>query len=115
MARIRSVSPPPELVEDGKVIWRAAVRQLQEQGTWRTVDGPLLESYVQLVLASRAARRAGQHDMAAESEDRAAARAAALMLTPDTRRFAPNGKPRRSNSSSTRTGMIEGGSTVEVA
>ena len=94
MARNRSVSPPPDLVEDGKVLWRAAVRQLQEQGTWRAVDCPLLESYVQLVLSARAARRAGQHDIAAAAEDRAAERAAALMLTPDTRRYAPNGKPR---------------------
>jgi hypothetical protein len=108
MARNRSVSPPPDLVEDGKVIWRAAVRQLQEQGTWRAVDGPLLESYVQLVLSARAARRAGQHDTAAESEDRAAARAAALMLTPETRRFAPNGKPRSAHA----PGRIESSTSV---
>jgi hypothetical protein len=110
MSRNRTVSPPPELSEDGKVIWRAAVRQLQEQGTWRPVDGPLLESYVQLVLSARASRAAGQHDTAAAAEDRAADRAASLMLTPDTRRHAPNGKPR--SHPGTGTGLIEGSGAV---
>jgi hypothetical protein len=113
MARNRSVSPPPEFSEDGKVLWRAAVRQLQEQGTWRAVDGPLLESYVQLVLSARAARLAGQHDTAATAEDRAAQRAAALMLTPETRRHAPNGKPRTSRATS-HTGLIEASSSSSV-
>src|SRR5215208_1849880 len=94
MARNRTVSPPPDLPDEGKVEWRAAVRQLQQQGSWRPVDGPLLESYVRLVLSARAARAAGQHDMAAVAEDRAAARAASLLLTADSRWRAPNGKPR---------------------
>lgn len=93
--RPRSVSPPPEFSDDAQTLWRACVRQLQEQGTWRPVDGPLLESYVQSVITARAARRAGQHDMAAAAEDRAAVRASALMLTPESRRHAPNGKPHR--------------------
>jgi hypothetical protein len=109
MARNRSVSPPPDLPDDGKVLWRAAVRQLQEQGSWRPVDGPLLESYVQSVLSARASRRAGQHDAAAIAERDAAARATSLLLTADTRRHAPNGKPRSANG---RPGFIEGSSSV---
>jgi hypothetical protein len=108
MARNRSVSPPPDLSEDGKVLWRAAVRQLQEQGTWRAVDGPLLESYVQSVLSARAARRAGQHDIAAVAERDAVERASALMLTPATRRHAPNGKPARPAGGM----VVEGGGAV---
>jgi hypothetical protein len=108
MARNRSVSPPPDLPDDGKVLWRAAVRQLQEQGSWRPVDGPMLESYVQSVLSARASRRAGQHDSAAVAEQHAADRAAALLLTADMRHRAPNGKPRNPK----HVGIIESGSGV---
>lgn len=108
--RPRSVSPPPDFSDDAQTLWRAAVRQLQEQGTWRAVDGPLLESYVQSVITARAARRAGQHDMAAAAEDRAAVRAAALMLTPDTRRHAPNGK--HHGASPPRVGIVESSTSV---
>lgn len=109
MARNRTVSPPPDLPGEGKVEWRAAVRQLQEQGSWRPVDGPLLESYVRLILTARAAHAAGQHEIAAIAEDRAAARAASLLLTADTRRHAPNGKPQRLPSGPR---IIEGTSSV---
>jgi|SRR5215210_3473013 len=110
MPRNRTVSPPPGLPEDGRILWRAAVRQLQEQGSWRPVDGPLLESYVQSVLSARAARAAGQHDVAGELEDRAAARATSLLLTADTRALAPNGKPRRTANGT--VGVIEGTSAL---
>src|SRR3954452_12518541 len=92
MGRPRSVSPPPDFSDDAKLLWRAAVRQLQQQGTWRAVDGPLLESYVQSVTSARIARVEGRHRFAAQAERDAAARAAALMLTPETRRHAPNGR-----------------------
>lgn len=106
MGRNRSVSPPPEFSDDAKSLWRTAVRQLQQQGTWRPVDGPLLESYVQCVLAARDSRRAGRHDFASISERDAADRAAALMLTPETRRHAPNGRAPH------RVGLLEGGASV---
>lgn len=70
----------------------------------------MLESYVASVLCARAARRAGQNDTAAVAERDAAERAASLMLTPDTRRYAPNGKPRAPRS--TPGGIIESFSTV---
>jgi len=110
MARNRTVSPPPDLPEDGKVLWRAAVRQLQTQGSWRPVDGPLLESYVQSILRARAAREAGDHDVAEVAEDRAADRAGRLLLTADTRRHAPNGKPHKPHKPG--LGLIEGGGAV---
>src|SRR5215211_3147163 len=111
MARNRTVSPPPYLPADGKVLWRAAVRQLQTQGSWRAVDGPLLESYVHSILSARSARGAGQHDSAAAAEDRAAARARDLLLTAETRHRAPNGRP-RSTSTNGAGGLIEGSSGV---
>src|SRR5687768_13143840 len=101
MPRNRTVSPPPEFSEEGKVLWRAAVRQLQQQGTWRPIDGPLLESYVQSVLSARAMRAGGQHDMAAVAERDAAARAGSLLLTPASRARS-NGK------ASPVGGLIEG-------
>ena len=73
---------------------------------------------MQSILYARAMRAAGQHDLAATAERDAAARAAALMLTPDTRRHAPNGKPRHP-APGTNTGLIEASgssvSMVEVA
>ncbi len=109
MARNRTVSPPPDLPDDGKVLWRAAVRQLQTQGSWRPVDGPLLESYVHSVLAARGARAAGQHGIAASAERDAADRAGTLLLTADTRMHAPNGKPAKP---ATGAGLIEGVGSV---
>lgn len=106
MGRPRSVSPPPEFSEDAKLLWRSAVRQLQTQGTWRAVDCPLLESYVQSVERARSARRSGNHDIAAAAERDASARARDLMLTPDTRQHAPANRP------PPRIGIIEASSTV---
>src|SRR5687767_12965260 len=112
MPRNRTVSPPSDLPEPGRVLWRAAVRQLQEQGSWRPVDGPLLESYVHLILRARACRDAGQHDLAAAAERDAAARARDLLLTADTRHRAPNGGPRHKPIPGGAVGEIIG--TVEM-
>lgn len=109
MARNRTVSPPPRLPEPGRILWRAAVRQLQAQGSWRPVDGPLLESYVHSVMYARACRDVGQHDAAASAERDAAQRARDLLLTADTRHRAPNGKPRSTNGT---VGLIEGHGSI---
>src|SRR5215210_2045077 len=96
---MRQLPPPKDFNPDQRDVWAAAQRQLRLQGTWARTDAPLLEVYVNNLLAARQARadaeelRHGDHlrmraalKQAADSESAALAVAHALLLTPDSRR-----------------------------
>jgi hypothetical protein len=82
----RQTQVPADIGDEGRALWLAAQKQLRAQHTWMNTDGPLLEAYVQCVLAARGARRGGDTKLAGESERDAHRYATALLLTPESRR-----------------------------
>lgn len=61
--RLRDVPVPLDLIgEPWESQWREAVRQLQAQGSWRSVDAPLLEACI------KARRQAAELEVDARAE-----------------------------------------------
>ena len=103
---VRPVPAPPDFTPELRHLWNRVQRQLRRQATWADTDADVLESYCRAVeVAQRARAEAavaplttdgsrGQlvphpaHKAAREAASDARAYAAALLLTPASRRRA---------------------------
>ncbi len=51
-----SVTPPRDLDETSRALWRLTIEQLEAQGTWESSDVPALERYIRASERARQAR-----------------------------------------------------------
>jgi len=51
-----SVTPPRDLDETSRALWRLTIEQLETQGTWQVSDVPALERYIRASERARQAR-----------------------------------------------------------
>ena len=100
---MKTLSPPPDFSDEARAVWKRAQSELRAQGTWRNVDGALLEAYCRSVVRARVAHAVAQEcpftkgsagqtvahpaiRVAREAEADARAAAQALLLSPEMRK-----------------------------
>lgn len=78
--------PPSHLDAYWLGVWRCALKVLKEQGTWAWEQRPLLDEYVDALVAARDARGDGDHVNWDRHSKRATKLADVLVLTTEARK-----------------------------
>lgn len=86
MAKRAGGGAPGGLSADGSAVWRLALKELTEQGTWTQVQRPLLDEYAFALDAAEAARLSDEGTQWDRHAKRASALADQLALTPRGRK-----------------------------